>query len=188
MLYRLLLTFSFTGTVAALFVRRVAQKRGARSLAMSASYIDPVTSQTFPLEEPRWSGGERDGQPIPLMLSALPGITRDMIDKSTRSLWRYAAAFPMACAEPISLGEGCTPLVPRPFGGGTPLFKCEWYNPTCSFKDRGTTVRARRVAKAVATADARCTRAPHVDVHPRGRRSDWVSGCARAARAVCLRR
>jgi threonine synthase len=46
----------------------------------------------------------------------------------------------MACADPISLGEGCTPLVQRPFAGSRPHFKLEWNNPTCSFKDRGTTV------------------------------------------------
>ena len=79
--------------------------------------------------------------PIPLMLTRLPGITRHMIDTSKRSLWRYAASFPMACESPISLGEGCTPLVPRPYAGSAhTLFKLEWNNPTCSFKDRGTSV------------------------------------------------
>ena len=74
------------------------------------------------------------------MLSPLPGISRKDIKKGVRSLWRYSAAFPLACDSPISLGEGCTPLVPRSLGGRPVLFKCEWYHPTCSFKDRGTTV------------------------------------------------
>jgi threonine synthase len=76
------------------------------------------------------------------MLTPLGGMRRDQIVWSERSLWRYAAAMPLACDAPISLGEGCTPLVPLPFGegGGTVHFKCEWYNPTSSFKDRGTTV------------------------------------------------
>merc|ERR1712167_337899 len=104
-------------------------------------YIAPSSGETFPLDTPRWSAGEHpDGSPVSLMLTPLPGITREQINRAERSLWRYAAAFPMACADPISLGEGCTPLVPRPFAGGKPLFKLEWNNPTCSFKDRGTSV------------------------------------------------
>ncbi|KAK3273078.1 hypothetical protein CYMTET_18664 [Cymbomonas tetramitiformis] len=74
------------------------------------------------------------------MLSQLPGLRRHQIRRSERSLWRYAAAFPLQCDSPISLGEGCTPLVPRVIGGNTVHFKCEWFNPTCSFKDRGTSV------------------------------------------------
>ena len=75
------------------------------------------------------------------MLSRLPGITRRDIRADVRSLWRYAAAFPLPCSDPISLGEGCTPLIGKAFGGSSLVhFKCEWYNPTCSFKDRGTTV------------------------------------------------
>lgn len=76
------------------------------------------------------------------MLTEVPGITRGQIDTTTRSLWRYRASFPFDCESPISLGEGCTPLVSRPFGaaGATVHFKCEWFNPTCSFKDRGASV------------------------------------------------
>ncbi len=109
-----------------------------------ASYIDPRTGVTYPLSAPRWCGDgkDADGAPVPLMLTELPGITRSQIDTTARSIWRYRASFPLACDEPISLGEGCTPLVARPFGasGGTVHFKCEWFSPTCSFKDRGASV------------------------------------------------
>ena len=117
--------------------------RGTASLGQT-SYVDPRTGVTYPLSVPRWCGDGKDaaGGPIPLMLTELPGITRSQVDTTTRSIWRYRAAFPLACDEPISLGEGCTPLLARPFGaaGGTVHFKCEWFSPTCSFKDRGASV------------------------------------------------
>ena len=33
-----------------------------------------------------------------------------------------------------------TPLIPRTVAGVRVLLKCEWFNPTCSFKDRGASV------------------------------------------------
>jgi len=109
---------------------------------VNAAYVDPKTGATYPLDKPRWCGDGRHGEPVPLLLTPLRGITRAQIDTRRRSLWRYAASFPLACADPISLGEGCTPLVPVSFGsaGATVHFKLEWFNPTNSFKDRGTSV------------------------------------------------
>lgn len=104
-------------------------------------YVDPRTKATFPLDQPIWSAPVNEGEsPAPLMLTPLPGITRNSIDRSNRSLWRYAAAFPLQCDDPISLGEGCTPLRSLQLDGNTVHFKLEWFNPTCSFKDRGTSV------------------------------------------------
>jgi len=100
------------------------------------AYIDPATGRTYPLATPRWRA--EDG--APLMITALPGIGRGDIDTSKRSLWRYAASFPLAIDAPISLGEGMTPLVTHRFRGGTAHFKLEWFAPTGSFKDRGATV------------------------------------------------
>jgi threonine synthase len=74
------------------------------------------------------------------MMTEQTGITRDEIDRTKRSLWRYQAALPVKIDRPITLGEGCTPLIERKWGGFRPLFKLEWFNPTSSFKDRGTTV------------------------------------------------
>jgi threonine synthase len=68
------------------------------------------------------------------------GISRDEIDGRTRSLWRYRAVLPVDIAKPISLGEGCTPLVQQSWGDLRPHFKLEWFNPTGSFKDRGSAV------------------------------------------------
>ncbi|MBV9252429.1 MAG: pyridoxal-phosphate dependent enzyme [Acetobacteraceae bacterium] len=100
------------------------------------SYLDPRSGVTFPLDQPRWCGPGH----APLLLTSLSGISPDQIDTSTRSLWRYRAAFPLQTDEPISMGEGCTPLVRRTVHHAPTLLKCEWFAPTCSFKDRGASV------------------------------------------------
>jgi threonine synthase len=74
------------------------------------------------------------------MITALPGLGRDRIDTGKRSLWRYAAALPVDVPDPITMGEGCTPLVARRWRGVPALFKLEWFSPTGSFKDRGASV------------------------------------------------
>src|SRR6185437_9962027 len=114
------------------------------------SYVDPRNGEKFPLEVPRWCG---TGQ-APLLLSPMPGIGREQIDRSTRSLWRYRAALPFQVEQPITMGEGCTPLVPRMLHGAQAYLKCEWFMPTGSFKDRGASVmlsllRAQGVAEVL---------------------------------------
>jgi len=103
---------------------------------MDVAYLDPRSGDTFPIDTPRWCGRDL----APLLLTPLPGITRDAIDRGERSLWRYRASFPMQVADPISMGEGCTPLVRRRVAGADVLIKCEWFMPTGSFKDRGASV------------------------------------------------
>jgi threonine synthase len=99
-------------------------------------YVEPRSGERYPLDRPRWCA---DGLK-PLLISPQRGITRDEIDRGTRSLWRYQASLPVEVSKPISLGEGCTPLVQREWDSFRPFFKLEWFNPTCSFKDRGTAV------------------------------------------------
>jgi threonine synthase len=96
------------------------------------AYIDR-SGRTYPLAEPRW----RSDEGLPLMITPLPGVGRGDIHSGTRSLWRYAASFPIPGAKPVSMGEGCTPLVEHPWRGGRAHFKLEWFAPTGSFKDRG---------------------------------------------------
>lgn len=104
---------------------------------MTAAYLDPRTGRTFPLDRPRWRSD--DGNP--LLLTPLPGLARDAIDRDTRSLWRYRRAFPFGAeVAPITLGEGCTPLIERRLDGVRALLKLEWFAPTGSFKDRGASV------------------------------------------------
>ena len=107
-----------------------------QALSMETAYLDPRTGATYPLSTPRWCG---DGQ-SPLLLTPLPGITRADILRNVRSLWRYSKAFPFVPENPITMGEGCTPLLPRDIAGCRVHLKCEWFMPTGSFKDRGATV------------------------------------------------
>jgi threonine synthase len=98
------------------------------------SYVDPRNGRTYPLDAPRWCSDDR----TPLLVTPGTGISRDDIDRRTRSLWRYRAALPVRIDKPITLGEGCTPLVEQMWGDLRPFFKLEWFNPTGSFKDRGS--------------------------------------------------
>ncbi|MBM7366388.1 threonine synthase [Gordonia hydrophobica] len=102
-----------------------------------ATYLDPVDGSTYPLDEPRW----RSTAGRPLWIEPGPGIARDDVDTGDSSLWRYRAALPVRIDEPITLGEGRTPLIERRWSGDArPLFKLDFLNPTGSFKDRGTAV------------------------------------------------
>ncbi|KAB1070318.1 threonine synthase [Methylobacterium planeticum] len=100
------------------------------------SYIDPRNGARYPLDVARWCSDER----TPLLITPGPGISRDDIDRGTRSLWRYRASLPLPIAAPITMGEGCTPLVQKSWDAHRPFFKLEWFSPTGSFKDRGSTV------------------------------------------------
>jgi threonine synthase len=99
-------------------------------------YLDPRSGETFSLEQPRWCGRDR----APLLLTPIDAIRRDRIDTDIRSIWRYRVAFPFQPQAPITMGEGCTPLLPRRLHGAPVLMKCEWMMPTGSFKDRGASV------------------------------------------------
>lgn len=103
---------------------------------MTPLYLDPRTGQTFPLDPPRWCGPAQ----APLLLTPLPGLTRAQLDPAARGPWRYRAALPFVPDEPITLGEGGTPLLPRTLHGAPAFLKAEWIMPTGSFKDRGATV------------------------------------------------
>src|SRR5690625_4171241 len=71
----------------------------------------------------------------------LAGVTREAIARGPRSIWRYAHSQAVEASRAVSLGEGLTPMirldrigdairVPGLYG------KCEFSNPTGSFKDR----------------------------------------------------
>ncbi len=100
------------------------------------AYLDPRSGRTYDLANPRWCGDDH----APLLLTPLPGLTRRQIDPAEHGLWRYRAAFPFPVSDPISLGEGRTPLISRTLHGVRVLLKCDWMNPTGSFKDRGASV------------------------------------------------
>src|SRR5580700_10396126 len=94
-------------------------------LATAPAYLDPASGRRYPIEEPRW----RSEEGRPLMITPLPGIARHEIETGRRSLWRYAASLPVVVADPVTMGEGCTPLVERPWKGARTFFKPEWFAP-----------------------------------------------------------
>jgi threonine synthase len=100
------------------------------------AYVEPLSGRRYRLAAPRW----RSDDGLPLMITPLAGIGRGDIVAGTRSLWRYAGALPFPIADPVTMGEGCTPLVERRWDGARALFKLEWFSPTGSFKDRGASV------------------------------------------------
>ena len=68
-------------------------------------------------------------------------FSRSDIDLTQPGIWRYRSAFNLpAAVQPVSLGEGNTPLVWSRIGGKDVAFKLDYINPTGSYKDRGTTV------------------------------------------------
>ena len=73
--------------------------------------------------------------------NVLNGITKQSLASGPRSIWRYAHSLPVGAEDGISLGEGLTPLVELPrlaqqLDVGSLHAKCEFANPTGSFKDR----------------------------------------------------
>jgi len=63
------------------------------------------------------------------------------VDRSQPGIWRYRHTFGLSMDfEPVSLGEGSTPLVWAKVLGRKVAFKCEFLNPSGSFKDRGSVV------------------------------------------------
>ena len=99
----------------------------------------PLCSAAYADLEPRWRctcGGALDY--IPARPAAFPSTA---IAARPGSLWRYREALPVAAvAHAVTLGEGMTPLLTAPWGGGTVRFKLEGCMPTGSFKDRGATL------------------------------------------------
>jgi threonine synthase len=61
-------------------------------------------------------------------------------------LWRYREALPLpAAAQPVSLGEMCTPLLPIEDSASRLHLKLDFLFPTGSFKDRGAAVMLTQI-------------------------------------------
>jgi threonine synthase len=91
-----------------------------------------------------------------LDLRALPlRFDAAQVERRAHGLWRFRHTLPLPPgAEPVSLGEGGTALVPATVDGRRVHFKLEFTQPTGSFKDRGmavlfTALRATGVSQAV---------------------------------------
>jgi threonine synthase len=65
------------------------------------------------------------------------------VDRSQPGIWRYRNSFGLSPdVEPVSLGEGNTPLIWVNVFNRQVALKCEYINPSGSFKDRGSSVIA----------------------------------------------
>jgi threonine synthase len=63
------------------------------------------------------------------------------LEGQDHSIWRYREAFGLPEeVQPVSLGEGRTPIVRRRFDGADLAFKLDFLQPSGSFKDRGASV------------------------------------------------
>jgi len=82
----------------------------------------------------------------------LKDVTRERIARGPRSIWRYQHSLPVDASHAISLGEGVTPMVSltalgREMGLANLFGKCEFANPTGSFKDRLASVAISSAAR-----------------------------------------
>jgi threonine synthase len=103
----------------------------------SNGFVCTTCRKSYPLDAQNWlcSCGSL------LEFEYWPPFDRAQIDASRSGLWRYHRLLPLDPAwEPVSLGEGGTPLIPLEWTGQAVLFKMESMNPTGSFKDRGASV------------------------------------------------
>ncbi|MDW7981224.1 MAG: pyridoxal-phosphate dependent enzyme [Thermomicrobium sp.] len=82
------------------------------------------------------------------MLLVEPPLSLDPeeLDAAERTLWRYAAALPVARPR-RTLGEGMTPLVEGELDGERVLFKLDFLLPSGSFKDRGASLTVAFLAR-----------------------------------------
>ena len=89
--------------------------------------------------DPRLTRCPRCGSPLTIRLvGGEPEALRG------RGVWRYRGLMPRPLKEmePVSLGEGGTPLLERRISGVNAWLKLEYLNPLGSFKDRGVSVAA----------------------------------------------
>lgn len=80
----------------------------------------------------------------------IPSLLFDpaQMDLAGQGMWRYRHTFaglPTGVA-PVTLGEGATPLIWSQAFGRQVAFKCEYLNPSGSFKDRGSALIATFLA------------------------------------------
>lgn len=84
-----------------------------------------------------------------LEVEGAPAFDPTRVEQDDLTLWRYRHALPLPEEPlPVTLGEGMTPLVAATWGNLPVLLKCEFLNPTGSFKDRGTAVLVTALAAA----------------------------------------
>jgi threonine synthase len=101
------------------------------------AFVCTTCSRTYPLNTREWRcscGGL-------FTFEHWPPFDPDLFDPSEPGLWRYRHLLPLDPSwEPVSLGEGNTPLLPGRWADRAFRFKNESVSPSGSFKDRGAAV------------------------------------------------
>ncbi len=103
-----------------------------------------LCGETFSPENVLWRCPHCGG---PLEWRGLPPFDAAKIEPKEPGLWRYRKFFPLPTAyQPLTLGEGWTPLISLPAFSPNLHFKLEFLLPTGSFKDRGVALVVNRLA------------------------------------------
>ncbi len=101
------------------------------------NYLCIECSREFPVESAIFRcdcGG-------PLAVAGYSMFSRKALENRGSSIWRYREAFGLPEAvQPVSLGEGFSPVIKREIEGIPVRFKLDYLQPTGSFKDRGASV------------------------------------------------
>jgi threonine synthase len=107
----------------------------ARTGADEPRYVSP-RGETFDISVALWRAP--DGSHLDLTPGN--GLQASDVRIGDRSIWRYAHAIRLDADLRVSLGEGWTPLLPGEWKGVPVAWKLEYFAPTGSFKDRGSSV------------------------------------------------
>jgi threonine synthase len=106
-------------------------------MAAAEWYLCTICGKRYPASGTEWRcpcGGLFE-------LENWPAFAPAAIDARERGLWRYRRVLPLHPSwEPVTLGEGNTPLLAMNWREQPVLFKMESMGPTGSFKDRGASV------------------------------------------------
>lgn len=106
-------------------------------MTQTLALVCTLCGTPYPLDTRDWQcacGGLFD-------LTPWPALDARQIDAAQQGLWRYRALLPLDPSwEPVTLGEGGTPLVPIDWEGRTVHLKVEGQEPTGAFQDRGAAV------------------------------------------------
>lgn len=92
----------------------------------------------YPLDTREWVCSRCRGL---LEIGGAPEFDPALVDVQNASLWRYRALLPLPeNADPLTMGEGWTPLIQVRLADRGVYAKLDFMMPSGSFKDRGTTV------------------------------------------------
>ena len=106
-------------------------------MTQANAFVCATCNRSYPLDTREW----RCGCGGLFKFEHWPPFDPDRLDPAAPRLWRYRYLLPLDPDwQPLSLGEGDTPLLAMDWDGHPFHFKCESVSPTGSFKDRGAAI------------------------------------------------